>query len=212
MPVLKASALSDTKDYCCCLGTQSCPALVTPRTLARQAPLSTGFPREEYGRACHSLPQGIFWHRDPTCVSYIAGEFFTAEQQGSILRISRTLIKESIFIRKTQTRSLRVRDLPCLLMTLTRRKVLVILISFACWIHTQLLWNQCLGMLYQIQQIKVQMNETKCWEHLHSCLWLHSLLKSCSHNQRKGEPDMFSHQALPVYTLEAACSYLRRKP
>ena len=33
---------------------------VTPWTVARQAPLSMGFPRQEYGVGCHALFQGIF--------------------------------------------------------------------------------------------------------------------------------------------------------
>ena len=37
----------------CCLVTKSCPTLVTPWTVARQAPLSMRFPRQEY---CSGLP------------------------------------------------------------------------------------------------------------------------------------------------------------
>ena len=33
----------------------------TPWTVARQAPLSVGFPRQGYQSGCHFLPQGIFW-------------------------------------------------------------------------------------------------------------------------------------------------------
>ena len=33
---------------------------VTPWTVAHQAPLSTGFPRQEYWSGCHFLLQGIF--------------------------------------------------------------------------------------------------------------------------------------------------------
>ena len=33
---------------CVCLVTSSCLTLVTPRTVAPQAPLSMGFPRQEY--------------------------------------------------------------------------------------------------------------------------------------------------------------------
>ena len=32
----------------------------TPRTIAHQAPLSLGFPRQEYWSGCHFLLQGIF--------------------------------------------------------------------------------------------------------------------------------------------------------
>ena len=37
-----------TNNYCCCLATKSRLTLVTPWTVARQAPLSMGFPRQEY--------------------------------------------------------------------------------------------------------------------------------------------------------------------
>ena len=33
---------------CCCLVAKLCPALATPWTVAHQAPLSMGFPRQEY--------------------------------------------------------------------------------------------------------------------------------------------------------------------
>ena len=33
---------------CCCLVTKSCPTLAIPRAIALQAPLSVGFPRQEY--------------------------------------------------------------------------------------------------------------------------------------------------------------------
>ena len=33
---------------------------LTPWTVARQAPLSTGFSRQEYWMGCHALLQGIF--------------------------------------------------------------------------------------------------------------------------------------------------------
>ena len=38
--------------YCGCGGlvTKSCPTLATPRTVACQAPLSTGFSKQEYWR------------------------------------------------------------------------------------------------------------------------------------------------------------------
>ena len=34
---------------------------LTPWTVAHQAPLSVGFPRQGYRSGCHFLPQGIFW-------------------------------------------------------------------------------------------------------------------------------------------------------
>ena len=33
---------------CCCLVAKSCPTLLIPWTVAHQAPLSIGFPRQEY--------------------------------------------------------------------------------------------------------------------------------------------------------------------
>ena len=45
---------------------------VTPRTVARQAPLSMGFPGENTGVGCHALPRGPFWPRDHTCFSYVS--------------------------------------------------------------------------------------------------------------------------------------------
>ena len=42
-----------------CAVTQSCLTL-TPWTIARQAPLSMGFPGENIGVGCHFLLQGIF--------------------------------------------------------------------------------------------------------------------------------------------------------
>ena len=43
-----------------CLAAQSCPNLATPRTVAHQASLSMGFPRQEHWSGCHALLQGIF--------------------------------------------------------------------------------------------------------------------------------------------------------
>ena len=60
---------------CCCLDAKSCPTLATPWTVALEAPLSLGFPRQEYWVGCHFLLQGIFltqglnwglWHYSPS--------------------------------------------------------------------------------------------------------------------------------------------------
>ena len=56
----------------CCLVARF---FVTPRTVARQAPLSVGIPGKNIGVGCHFLLQGIF----PTRVSCIARGFFTTE-------------------------------------------------------------------------------------------------------------------------------------
>ena len=62
---------------------QSCVTLVTPWTVAQQAPLSMGFSRQESwsGLPCPA-PLGIFPTRDGTWVSCIAGAFFTTEPPG----------------------------------------------------------------------------------------------------------------------------------
>ena len=50
--------------------TKSCPnSFVTPWTVACQAPLSMGFPRQDSGVGCHFLLQGIFQtHRLNPCL------------------------------------------------------------------------------------------------------------------------------------------------
>ena len=54
----------------CCSVAQSCPTLVTPGTVARQAPLSMRFPREEYRSGMPFPPPGDLPRpRDRTCVS-----------------------------------------------------------------------------------------------------------------------------------------------
>ena len=57
--------------------------LWTPWTVARQAPLSTGFPRQECWRgfACPS-PGDLPDPRNQTCFSCLAGGFFTSEPPG----------------------------------------------------------------------------------------------------------------------------------
>ena len=50
-----------------------------PLTVARQAPLSIGFPSKNTGLGSHSLLQGFFPPRDWTQVSCISGRFFIIE-------------------------------------------------------------------------------------------------------------------------------------
>ena len=65
------------------LVTKFCPTLVTPWTVARQAPLSMGFYWQENGTAgCHFLLWLISPPRGRTCVSCMAGRFFTAGHWG----------------------------------------------------------------------------------------------------------------------------------
>ena len=75
----------------------------TLQTLAHQAPLSTGFPKQEYGVGCHVLLQGIFptqgsnQHLLISCDSCIAGRFFTTEppRKPSVVKLIKLL--DSIF-------------------------------------------------------------------------------------------------------------------
>ena len=78
--------------------TQSCPTLsVTAWTVARQAPLSMGFPRQNTGVGCHFHLQGIFLTQGLSGhlpqVSYITGRFLTTEPPGKLyisIHISKT--------------------------------------------------------------------------------------------------------------------------
>ena len=62
-----------------CVCMLSCVQLFAiPWTVAHQAPLSLGFPRQEYWSGLpFPSPGDLPWPRDRTRVSYIAGEFFT---------------------------------------------------------------------------------------------------------------------------------------
>ena len=61
---------------CCCLVTESCPTLATLGTVARQAPLSIGFPTRILEWVAISFSRESFWFRDQTQVSCIAGRCF----------------------------------------------------------------------------------------------------------------------------------------
>ena len=73
--------------HVCILTCFSCVRVfATPWTIDGQAPLPMGFSRQEYwsGLPCPP-PQGSSWPRDQThdsCVSSIAGRFFTTEPHG----------------------------------------------------------------------------------------------------------------------------------
>ena len=62
---------------CCSVLTKSRLTLVTPWTVALQAPLSMGFSRQEYWSGSPLTSSG-----DGTCVSYLTGRFFTTERPG----------------------------------------------------------------------------------------------------------------------------------
>ena len=55
---------------------------MTPWTVARQAPLSTGFPRQETRVSCHFFLQGVFPTKGSDSQSTLAGSFFTTETPG----------------------------------------------------------------------------------------------------------------------------------
>ena len=61
---------------CVCKSLSHVQLFLIPWTIARQAPLSVEFPRQEYWSGCHSLLQGIFPTQGLNWVSYIAGRFF----------------------------------------------------------------------------------------------------------------------------------------
>ena len=70
---------NDYLTSCFCLVTKLCLTLVTPWTIARQAPLSIGFPRQKYWSGLPFPPPGVSRRRDRThvsCVSWFAGGFF----------------------------------------------------------------------------------------------------------------------------------------
>ena len=56
-----------------------CLTLETPWTVAQQAPLSVGFPRQEYEWVAMSFLKGSSQPRDWTCIFCIADRFFTTE-------------------------------------------------------------------------------------------------------------------------------------
>ena len=65
---------------CCYSVSKSCLTLCDPMDLACQAPLSMGFPRQEYWDwEATSFSRGSSQPRNWTCISYLAGRFFTAE-------------------------------------------------------------------------------------------------------------------------------------
>ena len=72
--------------FCCCCCSVVSDSFVTPWTIACQAPLSMGFPRQEYQSrlpfpSARDLPQPRDWTR----IFCIAGGFFTTELPGKPL-------------------------------------------------------------------------------------------------------------------------------
>ena len=69
----------------CCLVTKSCLTLLTPCTVAHQAPLSMGFSRQgNTALGCHFLLRGSSQPRYRTHVSCTAGGVFTTEPPGKL--------------------------------------------------------------------------------------------------------------------------------
>ena len=71
--------------YCCCLVSESCPTLCDPWAVACHAPLSMGFPRQEYRIGLpFPPPQDLPGPGIEPWSSALAGGFFTAEPRGSV--------------------------------------------------------------------------------------------------------------------------------
>ena len=65
---------------CCCLVVSY--SFAAPWTVTPQAPLSWDFPGKNTRVGCHFLLWGLFWPRDWSCVSCIAGGFFDTKPPG----------------------------------------------------------------------------------------------------------------------------------
>ena len=69
-----------------CTVAQSCATLVTPWTVALQAPVSMGFPRQEYWSGLPFPSPGELPHpgieHESLAASSLAGGFFTTEPRG----------------------------------------------------------------------------------------------------------------------------------
>ena len=63
-----------------------CPTLVTSWTIARQAPLSMGFPSKNTGVVAMPSSRGSSQPRDRTQVSRTADRFFTSEPPGKPIK------------------------------------------------------------------------------------------------------------------------------
>ena len=87
-PGVRSSLCSLQTIFCCCvccLVAKSCLTLATPWTVARQVPLSLGFPRQEYWSGKSFLSPGDL--PDPGIESTspaLAGRFFTTELLGKL--------------------------------------------------------------------------------------------------------------------------------
>ena len=81
--------------------------LAIPWTVARQAPLSMGFSRQETGMGCHALLQSIFHTRDQTHDSYMfpasASGFLTTRTTWEALKHSILRELRSVLMTDAQT-------------------------------------------------------------------------------------------------------------
>ena len=70
---------------CCCLVAKLCLTLVTPWTVAHQAPLFMGFPRQGcWDKLPYSIPGDLSNPGIEPASPELAGEFFTAEPSGKL--------------------------------------------------------------------------------------------------------------------------------
>ena len=75
--------MSLTGSYCYCSVAKLCPTLQPPWTVAHQASLSMGFPRQEYWSGLSfPSPRGHFHPGIKPTSAALAGRFFTTELPG----------------------------------------------------------------------------------------------------------------------------------
>ena len=92
--------------YCCYLVTKSSDSFVTPWTLTHQAPLSMGFPRQEYWSGLPFPSPGALPHpgiepRSPA----LAGRFFTTKPPGKAQLFWKLKKKKKLQVLKSSFRS-----------------------------------------------------------------------------------------------------------
>ena len=84
------------KNLFLCLVAKSCPTLFWPHGMACQAPLSMGFPRQEYWKGCHFLLQGIFLTQGsnpcPLHLLHWKADSLPLSHQGSLVKNSKDTI------------------------------------------------------------------------------------------------------------------------
>ena len=76
-PTTQPTSSWTTPALCCASLPSSLRLFVTPWAVAHQAPLPTGFSRQEHCRGCHALLQAIFPNQGSNLVSCVVGRFLT---------------------------------------------------------------------------------------------------------------------------------------